>query len=74
MTLDKVKLHKRVKIVRLGMCDQKVKRRLQELGFIRNQIIEKIFVALFNDPIVIKIRNYSVAISVNILKDIEVCE
>lgn len=74
MTLDKVKLYKRVKIVRLGMCDQKVKRRLQELGFIRNQIIEKIFVALFNDPIVIKIRNYSVAISVNILKDIEVCE
>lgn len=72
MTLDKIPLNKEVKILYNKVIDKELKYYLLEMGFIKNNKIMKIFNSPFKDPVIIRINNYNIALSKNILNQIEV--
>lgn len=72
MTLDKIGINQQVKILSLNIQDNSLKKRLEELGFVMGTKIKKVYIAPFNDPIIINIRNYNIALSSNIVEKIEV--
>ena len=72
MTLDKIGINQQVKILSLNIQDNSLKKRLEELGFVMDTKIKKVYIAPFNDPIIINIRNYNIALSSNIVEKIEV--
>lgn len=72
MTLDKIGINQQVKILSLNIQDNTLKKRLEELGFVMGTKIKKVYIAPFNDPIIINIRNYNIALSSNIVEKIEV--
>ena len=72
MTLDKIGINQQVKILSLNIKDNSLKKRLEELGFVIGTKIKKVYIAPFNDPIIINIRNYNIALSSNIVEKIEV--
>ena len=72
MTLDKIGINQQVKILSLNIQDNTLKKRLEEFGFVMGTKIKKVYIAPFNDPIIINIRNYNIALSSNIVEKIEV--
>ena len=72
MTLDKIGINQQVKILSLNIKDNSLKKRLEELGVVMGTKIKKVYIAPFNDPIIINIRNYNIALSSNIVEKIEV--
>ena len=55
-----------------SIIDNSLKKRLEELGFVIGTKIKKVYIAPFNEPIIINIRNYNIALSSNIVEKIEV--
>lgn len=72
MNLHSVKLNKKVRVNKINIDDEKLKLRLLDLGFVKNEIVVKLYKAPLLDPTIVQIRNYKLAISNNILKQIEV--
>lgn len=72
-TLDKIKINKTVKIININ-SNLEIKNRLEELGFIKGNLVEVLFKSPFNDPIAYKIKGSTIALRKDISKNIVVMD
>lgn len=74
ITLDKIKVGDKANIVDINK-DSKLKRRLQDLGIIKNSKLECVLKSPFNDPSAYLIRGTVIALREDDSKDIwvEIC-
>ena len=74
ITLDKIKVGDKANIVDINK-DSKLKRRLQDLGIIKNSKLECVLKSPFNDPSAYLVRGTVIALREDDSKDIwvEIC-
>lgn len=70
-TLDKTKIGEKVKILEIN-SDSQLKRRLQDLGIIKNSILECVLKSPFKDPTAYLVRGTIIALRCDDSKDIVV--
>ena len=71
MKLSNIKVRERVKIIKINL-PKKIKDRLKVLGFIEGVIVEVIRYAPLKDPMLIKLRNFYLAIRLSLADKISV--
>ena len=71
MKLSNIKVRERVKIIKINL-PKKIKDRLSVLGFIEGVIVEVIRYAPLKDPMLIKLRNFYLAIRLSLADKISV--
>ena len=69
--LDNLKVGQKVRILKLNEKNKTLKKHLLDMGFIQGTIIEIKKILPLGDPIIIKIRDYELGISKDILKRID---